>query len=85
MYHTTVREMTVTPTGGNFVFKIERCIDGVSTLTSRVISPVDSDGFVWKTGPRATISVKSYDEQLQRQQQQQQRNLQAAQRVQKMS
>ena len=32
---------------------------------------VDENGVEWKTGPRASLSVKSYDEGVQRQQQQQ--------------
>ena len=32
---------------------------------------VDENGVEWRTGPRAALSVKSYDEAVQRQQQQQ--------------
>ncbi|BFZ07532.1 hypothetical protein BsWGS_10571 [Bradybaena similaris] len=38
---------------------------------------VDENGVIWSTGPRATISVRSYDENIQRQQQQQQQQMRA--------
>jgi hypothetical protein len=35
------------------------------------VGVVDEHGAVWKTGPRQSVNVKSYDEAVQRQQQQQ--------------
>ncbi|CAG5118380.1 unnamed protein product [Candidula unifasciata] len=46
---------------------------------------VDENGVIWNTGPRATVSVRSYDENIQRQQQQQHQQLRAAARAQQTS
>ena len=62
-------------------------ITGLHTITIDA-AVVDENGVEWRTGPRASLSVKSYDEAMQRQQhhqyaaqrqqQQQQRALAAA-------
>lgn len=40
-------------------------------LVSIEAAVVDENGVEWRTGPKASLSVKSYDEAVQRQQQQQ--------------
>jgi len=55
-------------------------IAGVYVVNVRT-AIVDADGIEWNTGPKMTVSVKSYDEAVQRQQQQQYANQRQQQRA----